>query len=138
MSSDAIKSFILNHVKKGNKICTDGWTGYDYLDDPESGYQRYRHNHGGGDFGFGIESTSHIETLWAHLKAKIKSTYNVMPAKNLYKFIKESEFKYKIRKLDDEHKIKKLFNCYSFLKSIGFTDKDFNDSDEMEDNSDSD
>ena len=68
-----------------------------------------------------------IETLWAHLKAKIKSTYNVMPAKNLYKFIKESEFKYKIRKLDDEHKIKELFDCYSFLKSIGFTDKDFND-----------
>ena len=33
-SSDALKSFISKHVKKGNNISTDGWAGYDYLDDP--------------------------------------------------------------------------------------------------------
>ena len=72
------------------------------------------------------------------MKAKIKSTYNVMPAKNLYKFIKESEFKYKIRKLSDALKIKETLDCYSFLKSIGFTEKDFDASDENDNNSDSD
>lgn len=61
-----------------------------------------------------------------------------MPAKNLYKFIKESEFKYKIRNLEDEKKIKELFDCYYFLKSIGFTDKNFNASVEIEDDSNSD
>ena len=61
-----------------------------------------------------------------------------MPAKNLYKFIKESKFKYKISNLDDEKKIKELFECYYFLKSIGFIDIDFNASVEIEDDSDSD
>ena len=44
--SASIKSFISKHVKKSNKIYTDGWTGYDYLDDPQYGYERYRYNHG--------------------------------------------------------------------------------------------
>lgn len=61
-----------------------------------------------------------------------------MPAKNLYKFIKESQFKYTILNLDDEKKIKELFDCYYFLKSIGFTDKEFNTLVEIEDDSNSD
>lgn len=61
-----IKSFISRHTKRGNNITTEGWSTYEYLDSPNSGYQHFIHNHGGGDFGFGIESTSHIESLWAH------------------------------------------------------------------------
>lgn len=114
-----LKKFISKQVAKGNNICTDGWQEYDYLDDPQSGYHRYRHNHGGGDFGFGIQSTSHIESLWAHLKDKIKNTYHVIPGKNILKFIKEAEYKYKLRKLSPEDKIKELIESYSFLLFIG-------------------
>ena len=39
------KKFISKHIAKGNNICTDGWKGYDYLDTPQSGSQRYRQNH---------------------------------------------------------------------------------------------
>ena len=86
----------------------------------------------------GLESTSHIESLWEYLKSKIKSTYIIIPAKNLYKFIKESEFKYKIRNLTEENKIKEFFECYSFLKSIEYINKDFNETFEIEDESNSD
>ena len=121
--TNTIKAFISRHVKKGNKICTDGWPSYDYLDEPDSDYIRYKHNHGQGDFGYGLESTSHIEGLWANLQAIIKNTYRVMPHGNLLKFIKEAEFKFKLRNLNDELKIKEIFNVYLFLKDVGELEK---------------
>ena len=33
-----------------------------------SGYIHIVHNHGHGQFGYGDESTSHIENLWAFFK----------------------------------------------------------------------
>ena len=59
------------------------------------------------------------KTLWAHLKSKIKSTYNVIPSKNIFKFIKEAEYKYKLRDLCPEDKVKELIESYPFLISIG-------------------
>ena len=49
--TNTIKAFISWHVKKGNKICTDGWPSYDYLNEPDSGYIRYKHNHDRGTSG---------------------------------------------------------------------------------------
>ena len=117
--TNTIKAFISRHVKKGNKIFTDGWPSYDYLDEHDSDYTSYRHNHGQGDFGYGLESTSHIEGLWANLQAIIKNTYRVMPHRNLLKFIKEAEFKFKLRNLNAELKMKELFDVYLFLKIVG-------------------
>ena len=133
-NTEALKKFISKQVAKGNNICTDGWQGYDYLDAPNSGYHRYRHNHGGGDFGFGVQSTSHIESLWAHLKDKIKNIYHVIPGKNILKFIKEAEYKYKLRNLSPENKVKELIESYSFLLSIGELNSENNeDSNESSD-----
>ena len=58
-----LKAFITKHVERGNHIVTDGWNGYDFLDAPNSGYLRSRHIHGGGVFGYGRDSTSHIESI---------------------------------------------------------------------------
>ena len=35
--------------------------GYSWLDDANSGYIHHAHNHWHGDFGFGIDRTSHLE-----------------------------------------------------------------------------
>lgn len=67
---NTIKQFISMYVISGNNICSDGWTAYNYLDNPLSGYYHYRHVHGGGDFGIGVHSTSHIETIWHKLNPK--------------------------------------------------------------------
>ncbi len=52
-----LKKFITKLVPLGNKIVTDSWAIYNFLND--NGYVRYEHNHGEGDFCVGEESTSH-------------------------------------------------------------------------------
>ena len=46
-----------------------------------------------------------------------------MPHRNLLKFFKEAEFKFKLRNLNDELKIKEIFNVYLFLKDVGELEK---------------
>ena len=59
---DNLNNFISKHIEQGNHIITEGWAGYDFLERPNSGYQRIKHIHGSGDFGYGRESTSHKES----------------------------------------------------------------------------
>ncbi len=49
--------------------------GYNWLDSNQSGYIHRKHIHDSHDFGYGMESTSHIESLWFHLKLLIKKIY---------------------------------------------------------------
>ncbi len=66
-----LKTFITNYIEKGNKLITDGWNGHSFIDEM-NGYSREVHIHGASDFGFGINSTFHIESIWSQLKATIK------------------------------------------------------------------
>ena len=99
-----LKEFITSYVETGNKIVTDGWSGYSFLDLPHSGYYRIQHVHGGGDFGYGVESASHIETIWAQIKSRIKENYHLYPYKVFMLFVREKEYKIKTRSLNDEQK----------------------------------
>ena len=99
-----LEKFITLNIETGNNIVTDGRSGYAFLDAPDSNFRRFSHNHGGGDFGFGQESTSHIESLWYQLKAKIKEIYHLIPTKNLMHFVKEAEYRIKIKNLNPEKK----------------------------------
>ena len=101
----------------GSKIVTDGWPGYNFLND--NGYVRYEHNHDAGDLGEGEESTSHSEGLWGNLKGDIISTYHCIPCKDFLYFLKEEEFKYINRKKNYEDIIKEFFECYNFVNSVG-------------------
>ena len=67
--------------------------------------------HGGGDFGIGLHSTSHIESVWANLKKIITSLYGIMPKKNFILFLREAEFRYNIR-------VKNKDEIISLLKDI--------------------
>lgn len=71
---------------------------YNYLDDVNSWYTHIKHNHGAGSFGFGIQSTSHIESIWSQIKSKIKATYNTIPNKNILHFVREAEYKILLKK----------------------------------------
>jgi len=51
-----------SYLEPGNTIITDGWSGYNFLDEMAE-YTHDKHIHGGGDFGFGLNSTSHIEII---------------------------------------------------------------------------
>ena len=59
---------------------TDG-KHYSFLENTHSGFNHITHVHASGNFGLGISSTSHIESIWAQIKGNIKRTYNVIPNK---------------------------------------------------------
>lgn len=79
-----LKTFITNYIEKGNKLITDGWNGYSFIDEM-NGYSREVHIHGASDFGFGINSTSHIESIQSQLKATIKQIYYIFIILSLMK-----------------------------------------------------
>ena len=74
---------------------SDGWGGYLWASDINSGLRHYIHVHGRRDFGFAQESTSHMESVWSQVKTEIKSTYKMIPSTNLLYFIREAEWKIK-------------------------------------------
>ena len=82
-------------ILKGNNIVTDGWAGYNWIDSNDSGNRRYQHIHGHNDFGQGLESTNHIESIWSQLKSEIKGIYKTTPSLNFLYFIREPEWRIK-------------------------------------------
>ena len=116
-----LKKFIIKYIEEGNSIITDGCSGYNFLKNNPS-YYHITHIHGGGDFGLGIQSTSHIESLWAIIKSKIKSTYKVIPNSNIMKFIKEAEFKYCLKDKFYEERIVTLFESFKLIQNVSDVD----------------
>ena len=59
ISSANIKIFVKNHIQPGSHITHEGWKSNNFLDS----YWTYEsHNHGHGDFGYDLNSKSHIES----------------------------------------------------------------------------
>ena len=110
------KILLLNFIPTGNNIVTDGWIGYNFLNN--IGYTRYEHNHGRGDWGNGEESTS-SETIWSVLKGGIIDTYKAIQNKDFMFFLKEQEFKYKNKKMTYDEIINEFLECYNLVKLIG-------------------
>ena len=83
--------------------------------------------HGGGDFGIGIESTSHIKSRWGQIKSKIKEIYHIIPPKQFILFVKECEYKIIFKNLSYENKISQFFDCFENNKNFDNNDLKFND-----------
>jgi len=120
-----IKSFISRNVEIGNNIVSDDWSSYDYLDNNFSGYSHIKHVHGHRDFGFGIQSTSHVESIWEQIKSKIKESYHIIPPNNSMLFVREIKYKIKTKDMDSDQKIKKFFEIYETTNNV--EDKDLYD-----------
>ena len=87
-NSETIKNIITKNNIKGNIIIIDGPLCYNWLNQPFCGYAHSVHNHGHGNFGFCMNSTSHIESLWSNIKTLIKSIYTVIPTDNFNLFLR--------------------------------------------------
>ena len=64
-----LTKFIKKFEEKGNTIISDGWAGYQNLEN--EGYHHDVHIHERGNFGFDLKSSSTIESLWNALKVKL-------------------------------------------------------------------
>ena len=146
--SEILKKFVNKYIDKGNTIVSDGWAGYSFLNNNPA-YNHIVHIHGGGDFGFGITSTSYIEGLWSNIKSKIKMIYHIIPSFNFISFLRESEFRIKNNKKNYEVLLIEFFKCFDCTKNLENTiisdahiflhDSDFNaNSSNDEDDSSSD
>lgn len=110
-----LKEFIKRYIPSGNRIITDGWSGYDWVDPPNSVYYRYRHIHGQNDFGLGIESTRHVESILSQLKMEILSTYKSIPGYNFLYYLKEAEWKIKNENLNFNTKLDYFMEMYYMI-----------------------
>ena len=118
-TADIMKKIIFKHIKRGNIIVSDGWTGYNWISNIEYGYIHSVHNHGHGDFGLGLDSTSNIENIWAYLKSLIKRIYNNIPIKNFILFLREEEFRRSINNLTNNQKYYECLDILNYISNIG-------------------
>ena len=95
-TSQYLNNFVTSYIERRNIIVSDGWSGYSFFIDDNSGYTHLTFNHGHGNFGHGVNSTSHIEGLWSYVKSSIKKIYHNILTKGLLYFIKESELMKKL------------------------------------------
>ena len=103
-NTESLKEFEAKIVDKGNHIVIDWWIRYDFLEVPNSEYIRTKHIRGGGDFGYGRESISHIEFILTQLETKFLEIYHSVLSQYFLPFIREIEFKLKTRKVVLEEK----------------------------------
>ena len=107
---DNLENFVYENFIEGTHFTHDGWNSYNFLNN-NINYTHETHNHGAGDFGNGLHSTSHIENLWANLKKIITKIYGVMPQKNFILFLKEAELRYNLRNKTKDQ----IFNLFTLL-----------------------
>jgi len=81
--SAILKKFIYKYIQKGNNIVSDQWPGYNFLSLPDSGYRHFSHNHSNGAFGFGLQSTSHIESIGVCISKRFMQLTILFPQKKL-------------------------------------------------------
>ena len=87
-------------------------------------------------WGYGISSTSYIESLWHSLKSKILSTYKHIPDKYFISYLKEAEYKVKNNDKIGFEIIKEFFECFYHKENLSdiivekdeeyLSDEDFN------------
>lgn len=114
-TANNIEKFIKKYIPSHSTVITDGWSGYQWMNRINSRYNHIVHSHAAGDFGYRLESTSHIESLWDNLKFLIKRMYNMIPSSNFYGFLKESEFRHNISNLNNMSKIDAIFDIFNYI-----------------------
>ena len=118
-NTDIMKKIIKSHIKTGNIVVTDGWSAYSWLGHPFSGYIHSMHNHAAGNFGYGLDSTSHIEALWNQLKYLIKNIYYIIPSEDFVLYLREAEFRRSINELNNINKWNKLIDIFNYVRNVG-------------------
>ena len=88
------------------------------MDSNDSGYTHVNNNHSIGNFGMGVQSSALIEGLWNIIKSKIKSTFHIIPQKNVLHFIREEEYKYIILSKNYDEKIGDFLACYQYILDV--------------------
>ena len=118
---NTIESFVNNNFQEGTHFIHDDWPSYNFLDN-NMNFTHEIHRLGGGDFGFGRHSTSHIENYWSQYKKLLTRIYGMVPKKNYTLFFREIKFRINLGyKTHNEAKdiikniFKKIYSLNNFI-----------------------
>lgn len=111
-------SLISRFVKKGSRIFTDEYIGYNTL--KESEYSHSVVNHGAKQYVDGDSHTNTIEGFWSHLKRSIFGIYHFVSTKYLQRYVDEEVFRYNTCKKTEGDRFKMMFS--RSIGSILYTD----------------
>lgn len=93
-TGETIRPIVLNNVKEGSRLITDGFKAYMTLE------KKYKHeiiNHANDEWGKGGSHTNTIEGFFSHLKRTIRGTHIHVSPKHLQKYADECSFRYSHR-----------------------------------------
>ena len=94
-SKNTLQAIIRGHVDLGTVIHSDGWRGYDGLDD--IGYDKhFRVNHGMNEFADGKRHINGIESFWSYAKRRL-AKFNGVAKHTFYLHLKETEYRFNHR-----------------------------------------
>ena len=85
--------------------------------DTDNNYIHSVHSHGHGDFGYGQENSSHIETIWGNLKS-IKNLYYQVPSDNFILFLCEEEFRRPLSGFSDIKKCSEFMDVLNYIANM--------------------
>lgn len=95
-TKDSLNKFIFSNIKKGTKIITDGFEGYNEI--KECGYSHEILNKSSEGLGKGEKVTSHIESVWSQLKHFARIYSNAISPENAEEYISEMWFRRECRR----------------------------------------
>ena len=116
-----MKKIITSLIPKGNRIITSAAACYNWLNEPDSVYEHSVHNHGHGNSGEGLDSTSHIEHFWYNLKYNITSIYNIIPSENFVVYLKKSEFRRNTKKFSKANILAEFETICAYVYNVAGT-----------------
>lgn len=88
-----------NSVTIGSTIYTDEYPVYKTL--AQYGYEHQACNHAQKQYAIGNIHTNTIEGFWSHLKRGVDGVYHHVSGKHLNKYVKEYEYRYNTRGMND-------------------------------------
>lgn len=113
-SKATLQTIINKRVRKGSKVFTDEWNGYEGLN------KKYLHRkifHSLGEHAVGIIHTNTIEGFWSLLKRGIIGIYHQVSEKHLEKYCNEFDFRYNTRVSSEADRFDKAISqCNGRLK----------------------
>ena len=102
-----LQNAVLDHVKPGDTVYTDGHPAYAVLKD--YGYNHDFVNHSTGQYVNGLATTNGIESFWALLKRGYIDTFHWMSWKHLFRYVNEFAFRHNSGKGDGFETIGRVF-----------------------------
>ena len=72
-----------------------------------------------GNFGTGFQRTSHIESVWGHLKSIIKNIYYSITNRSFILFLREAEFRRSMTKFYSDNKWQEFIEVLNLLLTLG-------------------